>query len=173
MSGTGPARWFEREPLALFESRGRHTVDHRLNLLASPGRGAPPRATHSHTITVAVLNTQGMFAICSDATKPPLRARTTGAAATEQTSHQYLAVAAQLVEAACCARVADGAAARSHIGNALASLTDNGLPRLHRRASRKRDAFCAGDWRPGRRGALRQTSTPALAVRFASGILPS
>jgi AraC family transcriptional regulator len=122
MSGTGPARWFEREPLALFESRGRHTVDHRLNLLASPGRGAPPRVTHSHTITVAVLNTQGMFAICSDATKPPLRARTTGAAATEQTSHQYLAVAAQLVEAACCARVGDGAAARSHIGNALALL---------------------------------------------------
>jgi AraC family transcriptional regulator len=121
MSGTGPARWFEREPLALFESRGRHTVDHRLNLLASPGRGAPPRVTHSHTITVAVLNTKGMFAICSDATKLPLRARTTSAAAA-QTSHQYLAVAAQLVEAACCARVGDGEAAKSHIGNALALL---------------------------------------------------
>ncbi len=40
----------------------------------------------------------------------------------EQTSRPYLAVAAQLVEAACCARVGDGEAAKSHIGNALALL---------------------------------------------------
>jgi len=122
MSGTAPARWFERDPLAFFEWRERHRVDHRLNLLASPGRGAPPRVTHSHTITVAVLNTRGIFAICTDATKLPLGDRTTGATATTQTPHQYLAVAAQLVEAACCARVGDGEAAKSHIANALALL---------------------------------------------------
>ena len=69
-----------------------------------------------------MLNTRGNFAICSGATKLPLRGGPTGAAATEQTSHQYLAVAAQLVEAACCARVGDGEAAKSHIANALAFL---------------------------------------------------
>ncbi len=126
MSGTGPARWFERDPLAFFERHEPHTVDHSLKRLGSPGRGAPLRVTHSHT--GAVLNTRGNFAIRSGATKLPLRGGPTGAAAMEQTSHQYLAVAAQLVEAACCARVGNGEATKSHIGNALALLDRQSPP---------------------------------------------
>jgi AraC family transcriptional regulator len=122
MSGTGPARWFEREPLAFFESRDRHTVNHSLILVDSPGRGAPRCVGHSHTTTVAVLNPQGKFATCSGATTLPLRGRTISAEATEHTSQQYLMAAARLVEAACCARVGDGEGAKSHIANALALL---------------------------------------------------
>jgi AraC-like DNA-binding protein len=44
MSGTGPARWFERAPLAFSESA--------LNPRASPGRGAAARVTRSHSIIV-------------------------------------------------------------------------------------------------------------------------
>ena len=112
-------RWFEREPSAFFDWRERHPVDHSLKLPGSPRRGAPLRVPDSHTITVAVINPLGRLAPCSDLA---LRGTTAGAAAREPTSQPYLAIAAQLVEAACCARVGDGAAAKSHIGNALALL---------------------------------------------------
>jgi AraC family transcriptional regulator len=96
---------------------------------------------------VAVPNTRGILASCT-------------AAAQNHPSDRYLAVAAQLVEAACCARVGNGPAAQSHIGNALALL--EGRPNL--------PPAVAGFAGKNARGALRGGLAPWQARRITAHI---